>query len=174
MCAAHCDNVRPIHLEIKQGISWDSTKNVADFQEIVLVFGIFLFIGLYYWKQYFRARAWGSICSNPYSFELTGFRPESNRGPADNPNLYRALLHWELWWQIHHRRSFRTLFIMCNLGCSKKITKNTLANRSWDKRTQSINTQPEQVDGRDPINRVGPNKLSWTVSDPVLGRPASG
>jgi len=27
---------------------------------------------------------WGSICSNPYWFELTGFRPESNRGPADD------------------------------------------------------------------------------------------
>jgi len=44
-----------------------------------------LYIGFYYWKQQFRILAWGSICSNPYWFKLMGFRPESNRGPADNP-----------------------------------------------------------------------------------------
>jgi len=31
---------------------------------------------------FFRASL-GSMCSNPYWFELTGFRPESNRGPVD-------------------------------------------------------------------------------------------
>ena len=57
--------------------------------------------------------AGGSIGSNPHWFELTGFRPESNRGPADNPNLLSSVLFsTELWWRIHHRRSFRTL-----LGC---------------------------------------------------------
>ena len=33
---------------------------------------------------------------------ITGFRPESNRGPADNPNLLSpALFSTELWRQMH-------------------------------------------------------------------------
>jgi len=38
MCTTLCNNVRPIHLEIKQGKSRDETKKGADFQKIVLVF----------------------------------------------------------------------------------------------------------------------------------------
>jgi len=76
------------------------------------------FIGFYYWKQSFWNPACGSIGSNPYWFELTGFRPESNQGPADNPNLISpALFFIELWWPMHHWRSFRTL----NLVCACKI-----------------------------------------------------
>jgi len=68
--------------------------------------------GFYYWKQYFRTLAWGSIGSNPFWFELTSFRSESNRGPANYPNLLSsALFSTELWWRMHHGRSFRTLLI---------------------------------------------------------------
>ena len=60
-----------------------------------------------------RTLAWGSICSNPFWFEFTGVRPESNRGPADNPNLSSdELFSTELWWRMHHRRSFRTLSLV--------------------------------------------------------------
>jgi len=35
---------------------------------------------------------------------VDGLRPESNLGPADNPNLSSpALSSTELWWQMHHR-----------------------------------------------------------------------
>jgi len=73
------------------------------------------FISFYDWKQKFTTLAWGSICSNPFWFELTGFWPELNWGPADNPNfLSPALFSTQLWWRMHHRRSFRTL---CGDGC---------------------------------------------------------
>jgi len=55
----------------------------------------------------------GLFISNPYWFKLTGFRPESKRGHAANPNLLSpALFSTELWWQMHHRRSCRTLILM--------------------------------------------------------------
>jgi len=38
----------------------------------------------YYWKQYFRTLAWGSMYSHPCESELTCFRPELNLGSADN------------------------------------------------------------------------------------------
>jgi len=79
----------------------------------LLVCRIVRFTGFYCWKQYFSTLAWGYFGSNPYLFELTGFRPESNRGPADDPNLSSpTLFSTELWWRMHHRRSFRTLSII--------------------------------------------------------------
>ena len=52
---------------------------------------------------------------------MTGFRPELNWGPADNPSLSSPVLFFtELWWQIHHRWSFRTLCLcssnLCRFG----------------------------------------------------------
>ena len=50
---------------------------------------------------------------------MTGFWPESNRGTADNPNLLSpALFSVELWWQMHHRKSFRTLCFYNSRGAS--------------------------------------------------------
>jgi len=64
----------------------------------------------YYWKQYFRTLDWGSMCSNPCESEVTCFRPESNRGPYGLLFfLSAALSTTELWWQMNHRKSFRTL-----------------------------------------------------------------
>jgi len=69
-------------------------------QSVIIAWSEFcFFFGFYCWKQLFRTLAWGSICSNPYWFELTGFRPESKRGTADNPNgpvKSRAFLHWAM------------------------------------------------------------------------------
>jgi len=50
------------------------------------------------------------MCSNPCESEVTCFRPESNRGHYGLLNfLCAALSTTELWWQINHRKSFRTL-----------------------------------------------------------------
>jgi len=40
MRATYCNNVMPIHLEIELKIPRDLTNKVADFQEIMLPFGI--------------------------------------------------------------------------------------------------------------------------------------
>ena len=39
---------------------------------------------------------------------------------------------------------------MGDLGCSKKSTKNKSVNRSWDKRSESINVRPIS-----PVIRLG-------------------
>jgi len=50
--------------------------------------------------------------SNPCEWELTCFRPESNRGPYRLLIfLCAALSTTELWWRMNHRKSFRTLFV---------------------------------------------------------------
>jgi len=52
------------------------------------------------------------MCSNPCESEVTCFRPESNRGPYGLLTFVSAALSTtELWWQLNHRKSFRTLFI---------------------------------------------------------------
>jgi len=83
-------------------------------------------IGFHFWKEQFRTLAWGSICSNPYWFELTGVRPESNREPANNLNLLSpALFYTELWWRMHHRRFLQDpLNDMCNTA-SFTLESNT-------------------------------------------------
>jgi len=54
------------------------------------------------------------MCSNPCESEVTCFRPESNRGPYGLLFfLSAALSTTELWWQMKHRKSFRTLVSMC-------------------------------------------------------------
>ena len=110
ICFFVCTN--NINTSIEFCVRLDSTHHsIIDLQahdSVVRV--LFDFIGFYYWKQWFRTLAWGSVCSNPYWFEFTGFLPESNWGPADNPNLSSpTLFSTELWWRIHHQRSFRTL-----------------------------------------------------------------
>jgi len=50
------------------------------------------------------------MCSDPCESEVTCFRPESNRGPYGLLTfLSAALSTTELWWQMNHRKSFRTL-----------------------------------------------------------------
>jgi len=50
------------------------------------------------------------MCSNPCESEVTCFRPDSNRGPYGSPFfLSAALSSTELWWQMNHRKSVRTL-----------------------------------------------------------------
>jgi len=57
------------------------------------------------------------MCSNPCESEVTCFRPESNRGHYGLLNFLCAVLSTtELWWQINHRKSFRTLICMYILG----------------------------------------------------------
>jgi len=50
------------------------------------------------------------MCSNPCEFEVTCFRPESNRGPYGLLHfLSAALSTTELWWRMNHRKSVWTL-----------------------------------------------------------------
>jgi len=76
------------------------------------------------------------MCSNPCWLELTGFRPESKRGPADNLNLLSpALFSTELWWLMHHQKSRQTLLLInMNASCSRippQESRTPLPLRRW-------------------------------------------
>jgi len=47
----------------------------------------------------------GLLVQTYIHLSLRGFRPKSNWGPANNPNLLSStLFSAELWWRMHHRR----------------------------------------------------------------------